>query len=72
MAILPWLYELAMCCFSLVLNKRCFHAKAGLSSNENTVGMPFKKWKRPALYKFSESNRQQIGLLDLVIGELRS
>ena len=43
-----------LCSFSAILKRRHFHAQSGFSSNENTVGVPFKQWKFPAPNQCSE------------------
>ena len=40
MALLPWLYELALCCFSLIWKRRNSPAKSGFSSKEIMFGVP--------------------------------
>ena len=57
-AVLPWLYELAMCCLSLRWKRRICHAKSDFSLKENTFGMDFKPSKLPAPTYCSERMRR--------------
>ena len=59
-AILPWLCDLAMCCFSPNLKREMSHAKSGFFSKEYTL-MPFKWWKFPESNYCSECMKQHIG-----------
>lgn len=41
-AILHSLYDLALGCFSSILERRVIHPKAGFYSKQNMFGVPFK------------------------------
>jgi len=62
MAPLPWFYELALYCFSLIWKRRNSSAKAGFSSKEVQFGVPFLRWKHRARNQCSERRRKHIGL----------
>ena len=70
MAYLPWLYELAMWWFPLILKRRTSHAKSDFSSKENTFGVPFKHRKLPTPNQHSERKRQDNGIFAISIGEI--
>ena len=58
--------EFVRCCLYLILKRRSSHAKSDYSSNENMLGLPFKKWKLPAPNQCSEK-RQDIGIFAISI-----
>ena len=62
MAVLPWLHDLAMCWFYLILKRRISHAKLGLSSKDIMIGVPFIWWKICAMKQCTERKRQHIFL----------
>ena len=45
MALLPRLYELALCSFSLIWKRKNYPAKSGFSSKEIQFGVPYVAWK---------------------------
>ena len=59
---LPWLYQLALCCFSLICKRRNSPAKTGFSSEEIKFGVPFMAWKHHAWNQWSDSKKQPIVL----------
>ena len=62
MALLPWLYRLALYCFSLICKISNSPANAGFSSMEIPFAMPFMGWKPCVRSQCSESKMQPIPL----------
>ena len=67
--ILPWLYKLAMCSFSLLVQRRHCHVQSDFS-RMNMFGVSLKQWNVPAPNQGSESERPPILLLAKIIGEV--
>ena len=61
---------LALWWYSLIWQRRTSHIKSDPSSTENTFGMPFKKRNLPLAHQCSERERQYMGVLAIVIGEV--
>ena len=59
---LPCLYDLALCCFSLIWKRRNSPEKSGFSWKEVKFGVPFVGWKLHAWQQCSESMRQPMVL----------
>lgn len=68
--VLPWVYKLAMCCWSLKSKRRTFHAKSDFSWKEDTLGVGFKSSKPPAPTDCSERMKQHLGLWAIITGNL--
>ena len=68
MSILPWSYELAMCWYSPILQRRT-SAKSDSSSTENTSGMCFKQRNLPTTCHCTEGKRKDIDVFAIMIGE---
>ena len=56
MALFPWLYELALCCFSLIWKRRNSPAKSGFYSKVILFGVPFMECK---LHEDSSAQREK-------------
>ena len=69
MALLPWLYELALCCFSLILKRRNSSAKVAFSSKE--ISFECLSWDGNTMHRSSaESKRQNIGWSRITCGRI--
>ena len=68
MAFVPFFYELALCCFSLLWKRRNSLAKSGFFSKEIKPGIPFMECKTSAQNLFSEIKRQHDGWLPQCVG----
>ena len=71
MAVLPLLYELALCFFSLICKRMISHDKSGFSSKEIMFGVSFMFWNLFALHQGSESMRKPIALTLQRVGAIQ-
>lgn len=70
LAILPWFYELTMCCLSMIRKRMISHAPSEFSTKGNMFGLAFERWKIRAMTQVSESKRQLVEVFPAIVREV--